>query len=80
MKIELKLNSHYHMTATKEADREPEAIPSLFTAIRVSFTVYGDIPADRVERAVKLSMDKCCSVAKILEKTAPITYDYKVEA
>ena len=63
-----------------EADRDSEQIPSLFTAIRIHFTVFGDIPQDRVERAVKLSMDKYCSVAKILEKTAPITYDFQVKA
>jgi uncharacterized OsmC-like protein len=34
----------------------------------------------KIERAVTLSMDKYCSVTKIIEKTAKITYEIVLEA
>ncbi len=50
--------------------------PSLFESIQVVFNLTGNALGDKkVWRAVELSMDKYCSVAAILEKTARITYD-----
>lgn len=60
------------------ADREKDAIPSLFTDIVVEFIFKGEIDPVKAERAVKLSMDKYCSVAKTLEKSANITYKITV--
>lgn len=61
------------------AEREPDAIPSLFQTIHVNFAFKGEVDKNKAERAVALSMDKYCSVAKTLEKTAKITYDLSFE-
>jgi putative redox protein len=55
------------------ADRQAEAVPSLFEKIHIEFTIKG-VPADKAEKAIQLSLEKYCSVAKTLEKTATITY------
>jgi putative redox protein len=47
---------------------------SLFRDITLHFKVKGNIDYDKVERAVKLSIDKYCSVSKTLEPTAKINY------
>lgn len=47
---------------------------SLFKTIHVHFILKGNLNKLKVEKAVKLSMEKYCSVAKILEPTAKITY------
>jgi len=60
-----------------EAEREKDKEPALFETIAVKFMIKGDLDPHKVERAVKLSMDKYCSVAKTLEKSASI--DYSVE-
>jgi len=59
-----------------DGDREPVGIEgySLFKTIVVHFILKGNIDADKAERAVKLSMEKYCSVSKTLEPTAKITY------
>jgi putative redox protein len=36
--------------------------PRRFTTIDLNFTVTGDVPADKVERAIELSREKYCSV------------------
>lgn len=56
------------------AERYEDREPALFKNIHVTFNFKGDLKAARVKRAVALSMDKYCSVAKILEETATITY------
>ncbi len=57
-------------------DREPVGVEgySLFKTIEVHFILKGNVDKDKVERAVKLSMEKYCSVTKTLEPTAKITY------
>lgn len=61
------------------AEREKDAVPSLFTEIKVKFIFKGPIDEAKALRAIGLSMDKYCSVAKTLEKTATITYEMIVE-
>jgi len=63
---------------TVEGEREPSVEPSLFRDIHVHFTLTGNLDEDKVRKAVDLSMEKYCSVAKTLEKTATITYSFSV--
>tara|TARA_B100000795_G_scaffold269806_1_gene260479 strand:- start:2576 stop:3004 length:429 start_codon:yes stop_codon:yes gene_type:complete len=56
------------------AERYEDREPALFKNIHVTFSFKGDLNEKRVKRAVALSMDKYCSVAKILEETSTITY------
>ncbi len=58
------------------AEREKDKIPSLFTDIHIKFILTGKIEKEKLEHAINLSLDKYCSVAKTLEKTATITYSY----
>jgi putative redox protein len=63
------------------AERDTENTPSLFTNIHVRFIFKGtDLSMKKIERAVNLSMDKYCSVTKILEKSAKITHEIVLEA
>ncbi|MFN3405473.1 MAG: OsmC family protein [Cytophagaceae bacterium] len=59
-------------------EREPEAVPSLFKDIHITFIVQGPIDKVKVEKAIDLSLDKYCSVAKTLESTAKITYSLEI--
>ncbi len=65
-----------------DSERDTENTPSLFTDIHVRFTFKGKDLEDKmkkIERAVNLSMDKYCSVTRILEKTAKITHEIVIE-
>lgn len=63
-----------------EGFREDGAIPNVFKKIHLDFILKGDIPPAKVKRAVKLSMDKYCSVAKMLEKAAEISYSIQLNS
>ena len=56
-----------------EAERAPTP-PTVYTDIRLDYTVGGKVSRKAVEDAVKLSEEKYCSVAAMLNKTAKITY------
>jgi putative redox protein len=62
-----------------DGEREQGKEPSLFETIHVVFKLTGDLDPEKVGRAVSLSMDKYCSVAKTLEKTAKITYEFQIQ-
>ena len=49
-------------------------VPNVFKGMHLHFILKGDAPAAKAIRAVGLSMEKYCSVSKMLEKAAEITY------
>lgn len=57
-----------------QGDRMSGVVPSLFYKIKVNVRLKGDIPPEKAKRAVSLSFDKYCSVAKTLEYSTPIKY------
>jgi len=63
-----------------EVDGESEKVEdySLFRDITLHFKIKGKVDLDKAERAVKLSIDKYCSVSKTLEPTAKIKYKITV--
>lgn len=63
---------------TIEGEREKDAVPSLYQTIHAHFKLYGNINEDKAKKAVALSVEKYCSVAKTLEKTATITHSFEI--
>ena len=58
-----------------------ETAPRVFKKINLHFVVTGnDVSEKHVERAVKLSAEKYCSVALMLEGTVEITHSFEVLA
>ena len=57
-----------------EGERNPDVIPSLFHKIKVNVRLEGDILPEKAKRAVSLSFEKYCSVAKTLEYSTTIKY------
>lgn len=63
-----------------DGDRETGKDANLFTDIVINFFLKGDVEEDKLIRAIELSLEKYCSVAKTLEKTANISYKYNIES
>ena len=63
---------------TINGEREANKEPSLFQTIHLHYKLYGNIEDSKAQQALKLSLDKYCSVAKTLEATAKITYTYEI--
>jgi putative redox protein len=57
-----------------------EQVPKVFSDIHLNFVITGhDINEKHVARAVSLSADKYCSVAKMLESSVSITHDFTIK-
>ncbi len=63
-----------------ELDAErAETDPKVFTRIHLHFVVRGrGLSEARVARAIELSVDKYCSAAAMLAKTARVTHDFEL--
>ena len=52
-----------------------DAVPAVFTDIHVTFRIGGGVAENKARRAVALSMEKYCSVTKMLEPSVRITHE-----
>ena len=56
-----------------------DAVPAIFTHVHAHYIVSGpNLDAQKVKRAVSLSVDKYCSVIAMLRDKVEITYDFEV--
>lgn len=63
-----------------EGERAKDQTPAVFTSIHLHYILVGEnLDNEKVKRAIDLSLEKYCSVAKTLEKTAHITYSFSLE-
>ncbi len=51
---------------------------SEFKSIHIHFILTGNLDENKVARAIDLSLNKYCSVSKMLEKTATITSSFEI--
>lgn len=52
--------------------------PRRFTAVTLHYTINGDVPGERVERAIDLSREKYCSVWHSMREDIEFTVTYTV--
>ncbi|MEO1450461.1 MAG: OsmC family protein [Bacteroidota bacterium] len=55
-----------------------DTIPKIFKEVYIEYILTGDLDSDKVQRAINLSLEKYCSVAKIMEKTARIHTSFSI--
>jgi len=68
----------HDLKITVTGEREQGVVPALYTEVHAHFRLFGDINKEKAERAVQLSVEKYCSVAKTLEKTAKVSYSFEI--
>lgn len=56
-----------------------EEPPRMWTRLEIVYKLRGLLDEHAVERAIRLSEEKYCSVAATLRKTAPITYRIEIK-
>jgi putative redox protein len=75
-----KARQKVHDVAVELSAERAETIPKVFTSIHLNFVVTGvDVQEKHVSRAVSLSADKYCSVAKMLEHSAKISHSFEIK-
>lgn len=63
---------------TVTGNRAKDQVPAVFTDIHIHFQLFGTIKPKKAEQAVTGSMEKYCSVSKMLEATVKITHSHEI--
>lgn len=54
---------------------QTEEHPRVFTEVRLTYKIdFAQTDADKVRKAIDLSLEKYCGVAEMLRKNSPVTY------
>ena len=61
-----------------EAEQSEEH-PKVYTEIKVTHIIKGDVEEDRAARAVELSSEKYCSVSAQIKQEGTVESEYRVE-
>ncbi|NQU40173.1 MAG: OsmC family protein [Lentisphaerae bacterium] len=67
------------LSITVSGERAPDRTPAVFTAIHLSYTLFGKIDPAAAEQALERGIKQQCSVGDMLGRTAEITYSYTIE-
>lgn len=59
-------------------DRDTTQVPAVFKKIHLHYTLKGAIARESAEKAIRLSVEKYCSVGVMLSKTAEITWSLEI--
>jgi putative redox protein len=65
------------LRATFTGERAPED-PRRFVRVALGFELHGDVPAEKVERAIALSREKYCSVWHSLRPDIELTTSFEI--
>ncbi len=57
-----------------EAETAKENDVTVFKNIILHFTLWGEIKEEKAKKAIEMSINTYCSVGKVIEKSAPISY------
>ncbi|AVX21244.1 MAG: OsmC family protein [Bacillota bacterium] len=52
--------------------------PKVFTEITLVYRVWGEIPEEKLVKAIELSLDKYCSASNTVKGVAKINYRYEI--
>ncbi len=52
--------------------------PKYFTKIRVIYKIWGDVPEEKLKKAIDLSLEKYCTVSNSLKPRAEVSYEYQI--
>ena len=56
-------------------DRPDDGAPRPFEGVRLVFRVEGDVPQKAFDDAVRLSVEKYCSVGETLKRSPPVAFE-----
>jgi len=67
-----------HIEIDSEAERAQDMVPKLFTHIHLHYKIYGDVDPGKAEKAISMSIDKYCTVSKMIDGIAKITHSFEI--
>ena len=59
-------------------ERAEDQVPKIFTKIHLHFILTGNIKPEKAAQAVQMSGEKYCTVSKMVDKVAEVTFDFEI--
>ena len=67
-----------HIEIETEGHRDPHQVPKVFTGIHLHYKLFGNVNPEKAEKAISMSIEKYCTVSKMLDHIAKITHSFEV--
>jgi putative redox protein len=58
---------------------ETEEHPRVFTSFHIRYIIRGDVPVDKLEKAIELSQERYCGVTSMYRQFAEVSHEYVIE-
>lgn len=68
----------HHIEIETDGYRDPNRIPKVFTGIHLHYKLYGNVLPEKAEKAISMSIEKYCTVSKMIDHVAKITHSFEV--
>lgn len=67
-----------HIELESEAQQAQDRVPKVFTHIHIHYKLYGAIKPEKADKAISLSIEKYCTVSKMIDHMVNITYGFEI--
>jgi putative redox protein len=67
-----------HLEIEAEGIRAQDQVPKIFTGIHLHYRIYGNVKPQKAEKAISMSIEKYCTVSKMIDQVARITFSMEI--
>jgi putative redox protein len=67
-----------HLEIETEGHRAQDQVPKIFTGIHLHYKLYGDVNPEKADKAIAMSLSKYCTISKMIDQVAKLTYSFEV--
>jgi len=67
-----------HLEIETEGHRAQDQVPKVFTGIHLHYKLYGEVSPEKAEKAISMSIEKYCTVSKMIDHVAKITHSFEI--
>lgn len=67
-----------HLEIETEGHRAQDQVPKIFTGIHLHYKLYGDVQPEKAEKAIAMSIEKYCTISKMIDQVAKLTFSFEV--
>jgi len=67
-----------HIEIEADGRRDQEKVPKVFTTIHLHYKLYGHVLPEKADKAISMSVEKYCTVSKMIDRVAQITYSFEI--
>ena len=67
-----------HLEIEVDAQRAEGEVPKVFRTIHLHYKIYGQVTSVKAEKAITMSIEKYCTVSKMIDQVATITHSFEI--